>query len=931
MDNTGEILDAVLFSAGQCGAVVFVYGNTGKRLAGLSVSPACESIKIVLSINKQFDANKFYRLLSSKITIHQEVEVTPETHCIISEPFVIYISSKNGFDPQNLSHVLEFTNFTRDAIFYNLTKKEIIDTTDKGISDFESGIIRNINSPSLWTAEDVLGFAKVVGSIEKEYTVENIDYISKIKLSDLKEPISVTFNDLVIDILTADWPGNALGFIIDTFEDGKYWIFGKALNVASSIGVLVNEDSLPDKVLSKKKLQLVNVYSEFFLSEKTSESPDESQGRLLTILKVLFDSPDSSADYLIKYVTVLPQSVAESLESGANMYSGKGLVESFAIGGPCDYGRCPDCDPNTCSPRCCCCVTEDIVSQIRMRCHKKVVISCNEDGTSPGPGLDPFDPSCTNCTAACNSAMGIGNQICGNIPSQSWWNWPNDVGACDCECKNEVGGNCLLTCVTCDNLFCNSNFELQGGECNAQISLTPGIDCCGDAIIDWMFVIDSSLNFSASEFQDIKDKTKDFVDGVSALDVEARFGITVYGTQAAPFISIPFTEDVTAFKAHVDSLGQQTSTSQPDITAIDIAAKEGNFRGGQTSFLLIIAGGTTSSGEQDKVDDVLFQLEINQIKVFTSDVASAQRHQIAIKSGGSSFDTSLVYTDLIDILPVTLFPTSCDCLDTAPIFVKKSSVICDSDVGAAVNPDCFDIAIQKCFPGEICDCTLPTALNVCGNIITITPGDANLVCCSEVGDFGCECSEDPIDPPGCCGVTCTPPCGPDGLPAFASLLHAQQATWQHCVNASGGFIIDNTDLTDCLDTITECCVNIPDGEGGFTAKCKTEIYQEVADAWENCLPRVIPPPDWKPPNEDCSQTDECIVGEPTGPVSEDRCDDANKGCTSVRNPSTIVLNNGIGLVAYESLKDTAVITIQQFKTSVKNKLLSSTGLAVADN
>lgn len=62
---------------------------------------------------------------------------------------------------------------------------------------------------------------------------------------------------------------------------------------------------------------------------------------------------------------------------------------------------------------------------------------------------------------------------------------------------------------------------------------------------------------------------------------------------------------------------------------------------------------------------------------------------------------------------------------------------------------------------------------------------------------------------------------------------------------------------------------------------------------------------WPPTNVDCNT--DIIIGQ-------------DSVCYSVRNPDVLVLNNGIGLVAYEDTSDSSVIKIKQLHTSIQNKI-----------
>ncbi|KKK67779.1 hypothetical protein LCGC14_2950660, partial [marine sediment metagenome] len=91
---------------------------------------------------------------------------------------------------------------------------------------------------------------------------------------------------------------------------------------------------------------------------------------------------------------------------------------------------------------------------------------------------------------------------------------------------------------------------------------------------------------------------------------------------------------------------------------------------------------------------------------------------------------------------------------------------------------------------------------------------------------------------------------------------------------------------------------------------RSQIVVEVTTAWAACEePKEEIPPSISEATclPECDRQDE-IIGSQTG-------------CVSSRNPDTIILNNGIGLVAYESMENTSVIKIKQFNTSLPGKIL----------
>jgi hypothetical protein len=296
-----------------------------------------------------------------------------------------------------------------------------------------------------------------------------------------------------------------------------------------------------------------------------------------------------------------------------------------------------------------------------------------------------------------------------------------------------------------------------------------------------------------------------------------------------------------------------------------------------------------------------------------------------------------------------VFPASCQCLDFTPIYVKKNLPECQSENA----PDhCYDFDIQKFMPGQSqTECNNVISVTACGTTMTISPTGATVACCSEVG-YGCSCPSTPCPPKQCCGPYCPTVCEPPNRRLFNNLKEAQNAVWCHCwtesayvettgcvacccpdLEASPGdplypcdkldpnnstekALLDQKRCCSCPSANQDICCNtcrlaFDDGNCGRFFKRRSEIDLEVEAAWKLCQGET-PPSDIQCDDQISCPSDETISG--VG---------AEDGCASVKNPSVAILNNGIGLVAYENVDDVSTIKIKQVKTSSVYKIMSN--------
>jgi hypothetical protein len=996
-------------------AVGYLYGDLVKYRHSSQNQHLRENvIDVVISYLNEFDIHQFYQRLSSEMTINAEIEHTNTKYHILAEGYILRFEMIKGFDPRQLESVRKIARFTVDSIFHNVHTKEIVDYSNEGIGHLSSSpvVIKSIVED--WNASDCLGFAEKISQFDNAVVeAAQLEQIKKVDILSLDEPATKSFKDILLDILVSYAPGKALDFIVHNFSGGREWAFTSLFNLMSSINMPIKEGLDADEIFSEKKLQLVDVYNEFYLFDKNrSETPKERTHRLHTTLRLLFDTPTLNVS--IPYIDKVSVVTASLEEEGSVTF--RALQDDEL----CPYGICPDCVPEDCDPQCCCCSTVDIVRDAKTACHSQITLSCAVDsgGNLIGFDIPPYDPEdpyqgsfppgCDECETACETVLGIrpGFDYCQNWEAtgaaEGWWTIPAGNWPCSCHCASTMAGapgNCELTCVTCEDFFCNSDVEISGHDCYWNVSLIPGDGCCGSpAVTDWIFVIDFSGSMSA-EIAQVRNEIDVLVDLLAETGIGIRVGLVSFGrANPEPAYELELTDDIQLFKDTLAAIPTDGGTEW-DIEATYFAATQADWRG-HANFIVLVgdeptqyrAGGNCGAAGSECLDNTKTVLDWFNITVYVADEFSNARQELVDHTGGRRFDILGSFSDLFNDLDIAVYPTSCKCMDTTPVPLVRDLSECecppfDHDCLGSLPQHCYDIPVTIFYPGDTIDCTLPVALRGCrGETLIIEPGpdESNALCCSELNGhygLGCDCLDCEEEP--CCGATCfniceefpndqfpwgteegrraivdaiwldcwdkkaqvdrdlypncDEPCCPDGAdpgdrnfpcarlrdPNDPACQGDMQQVCQDLLDQ--GYCCDCPDQSDCCS----CCLLFPDGNCDITVRhCFDTIKNDVIGVITNvCLTggETQPPPTWEPPSLKCLQ-DRCVVGEPDiNPNDRDsidnQCDQIYKGCTSVRHPSVVVLNNGIGLVAYEAMENSSTIKIQQFKTTVQEKIM----------
>ncbi len=287
--NTSNVLASITYAANMCGVRAYAHGDIAKSLSDPNYRMSSEyQIDVVLSHDGQFEIHNFYKHLSERITINREIASSSDLYHVVTYPYLLLFDIVENFDPQ-------FNNisiFNVDSLFLELGQN--IEYTN--IYTKEPIYLEHLSPPDSWSLKDILGFAFQHGKFKDVILDDNqMVALQSVQMSQCEVPVGEPLSNFLIELLVSKWPGNAIKFILNTFSDGRKWLTKQFIDLVKHLEIPIDEDLDIDSFLSVKKLELLNVYSEFFIFDrKTPETSDDRQHRLLTFMKLLFDSPTLS-------------------------------------------------------------------------------------------------------------------------------------------------------------------------------------------------------------------------------------------------------------------------------------------------------------------------------------------------------------------------------------------------------------------------------------------------------------------------------------------------------------------------------------------------------------------------------------------------------------------------------------------------------------
>jgi len=1057
---TINMLHTIDHAARASGFIPYLYGDLARAIQ-LDQYPADgRLVEVVLSYEHSNSVDDFYQSLSKKITINREIEHFNDLYSFVSSPYVVECQLRQNFNVFDN----DIAVFNVDALF--------IEMGHNADPAPETNELLCFKQPDEWDITHVIGFAAKLGEYpDRIINPDQRAALDEVQLLKMRHPFGVNIAEKLIDLLLTANPGNAFLFL-SSFTDGKDWLATQFIELASRYSIALNEDFDLREIISSKKAELLNVYSEYF-KVKREDSEWNRQHSILTYLKLLFDSPSLTIEtpYIDRVsVFAAPETFTVPVENAtvttfaddrwaccqegnictevdkATCTTLRGIWHegllcdavncSVDIPGDCEYPPCPPCDPAACGDpenggeACCCCSSVDIVSATALQCHKQIIISCNRDGTGPGPDADGieqvFNSNCSQCTEVCEMIINssgpdgcinppnpaLPKVCCGELPTP-WFLDPPTPCSCDCA-RYDGDGVCSLHCMSCSgkHAYCRSIVTPGGqdNDCAYDFTIEPGPECCGSpAGFDVIFVIDDTGSMG-SEIKDVKNGIIGFVQNGINRGILSRLALVTFkddvwvygfnddgtyntnsqvgrgGDEKPRPGPVDFTTDATEFEALVGSLTASGGGDGPEnIYDGSMQGLHYNMPGAFGNIMITVCD---NSARSDTTREQLIDFANSEnYKIFFVGPATGAE-QIAIQTGGLYYDLTDADWDQIFLdasSAAGIFPSSCACVDFTPLPIIRAvgdpsdpdnyfpQCACDDvsqclpNTPGELPSECYEFPIPKCVSpdtAEDCDgiCDIPFGVNVCGTTITITPTETNMTCCGTLDGFGCTCPGGGGECPDyqCCGAECDELCDwlaiPFPTPIHSSVGEAQQFVWNNCLAKATGscgddcllfptgeceddgvtpieYFKEKSGLFDEVATIYANC----GGEGGACCigiNCTTVSSESECDGvWMGygtpCTPNPCGGPgavEFDCITSECNYDDQCIVGEPVVGVNrvQDQCDEIYKGCSSVGKPSIAILNNGVGLIAYETMVDNiSTIKLQQFHTSVDFKLLAN--------
>jgi hypothetical protein len=955
--NMKSIIDGITRALADCKLTGYLYGDIVKRH---HVEDYYLPNVIEVIVSGSFAIDQFYQALTKYLVIEREIKNDINEYVVVVAAVNIIrfriVPEFKAFSPPEF-----LSRYNVDQVYIKLDDGSVVDIKKSRNCE----VIKSSKEVGHWSTEDILGFVLLKGNLPKaKIDPDDLTTLGQYNLASLKQPLESTFEEFLTELLLTKYPGTAVQFMIKTFSDAKDWLFVKLLDLMISLNVPMPEDVSPDLLLSPKKLGLLDVYSEFALyDQKAPESGETRVNRLKTSLRLMFDAPNLSIPTpYIDHVTVILAPEDEKIQ-----------IEAFqGVPDPCPYPPC-ECDPAECGltgEPCCCCHSIDIVSAVQARCHRKIWASCDETGLRPGPDEPNFPDDCSRCFQTCASILCDSAGNCSPVKGQpvpSWhictqdasdlppWWFIQPPTPCRCDCAIQDGPTCRLWCATCDGVgaHCKSNVEVSGYDCNYVITMTPTGECCGSPAFANIYIVFDVSGSMIDERNEVVAGIANVITLLSQSGTTPAFSLLSYKDSIFTHSwdddcnhggSKDYCFDGTKFAAYISGMTVGGGGAEYQFRAI-LRALDYIMPDGRVGALLIVTD--ESDDGPETIEQVITKAQQKDVAIFYVGPLNGNEQQ-AIQTGGQFWDIHILapggtpnpdlWVPVFDEMAkfVSIFPTSCDCLDQRDAYLRRDLFThpwCECPDEPPINYDCQDTLLAshpECFlfpigireVGDAPDsnsCDEPLVIYACGSTITVIPQYYNEVCCSDLVlengvSLGCTCPPEP--PPSCCGPHCIPICDGRGGSYYDTVEQAQEAVWQKCIEERASGHPDDP----CL---------LMRGAGGTTWEaCKVDIDRETAEWYWGCF-WPVQEADWECADAKCDYPDECIVGHPNPPLSNDQCTYANNPpsgeleCTSVQHPDTVVLNNGIGLVAYEAFDPsaTSVIKIQQFKTSVRHKLL----------
>lgn len=330
MHNLSPSIQTLLFAVDHClaknNSKAYLHGDlllhelTGNEELSLS-----NKLTLAISCGSDFKVHNFYKCLLPHIVINREIESSDTKYHIMTSGYELILDLIPNFDPTVLAEALQFGHFNLDMLFRDIRTQELKHPPEVSV---EIDFLKNIVQPEDWVFEDIVGFIHNKG-VFPDINIDPDQYerLRNLSLATVLESLDVSWEEEIERILLSRHPGSAMQFLSSTFVDGTPWAFKILVDYLIAMDVSINEESTVETVFNQKKFDMVNLYSDYFLTEKKSfETAEEVQHRLTTTLKLFFDSPSMSIPkpYVNRISTMAGGTLGRCCLTSGSVYFGCG-------------------------------------------------------------------------------------------------------------------------------------------------------------------------------------------------------------------------------------------------------------------------------------------------------------------------------------------------------------------------------------------------------------------------------------------------------------------------------------------------------------------------------------------------------------------------------------------------------------------------------
>ena len=193
---------------------------------------------------------------------------------------------------------------------------------------------------------------------------------------------------------------------------------------------------------------------------------------------------------------------------------------------------------------------------------------------------------------------------------------------------------------------------------DANFEVTPPNQSGGVRQVDIIFQMDNSGSMS-DEQNAVRNNVFDFVDSLRASGVDYRLGLTRFGQSGGSNPEVEaITDDATYFKNTIWARNVASGGTEPGWDAIYQSASDFSFRPGAQKIFIVITDEPTNGDTRGKseTEQILRSQSVTQFALIdrTSTSSSSDYGDLATATGGSTFDVTAPFDQILDAIGTTV-------------------------------------------------------------------------------------------------------------------------------------------------------------------------------------------------------------------------------------------------------------------------------------